>query len=117
MVHAEDSIRCDFGGVLRTWLDLQRTLPRRVLARAIPVHERSHREGMEQIMNARAVSMPLELFRRAQPYRLADGGEVVSGAAVGEAFATIRHEERFRRMGKKLIPFLGIGGHPGLGAA
>ena len=61
--------------------------------------------------------MPVELLRWAQPDRLADGGEVVSGAAVGEAFTAIRHEERLRAAAKKPVPFPGIGSQPGRGAA
>jgi hypothetical protein len=71
---------------------------------------------MAQIMNAGTVPMPSELFRRAQPYDLADGGKVVSGTAVGDALAVIRHEERFRRSAEKPIPFLGIGNEPDRGA-
>src|ERR1700722_14785876 len=91
-------------------------LPRRVLARAIPVDERANREGVAQIMNAGTMPMSPELFRRTQPYGLADGGEVVSGATVGDAFAMIRHEERFRRTAEKPVTFPGIGNQPSRGA-
>ena len=88
-------------------------LPRRVLARAIPVDQRPDGEAVAQVMDARAVPMPVELLRGAQPDRLADGGEVVSGAAVGEASAAIRHEERLRWGAQQSIPFPGIGSQSG----
>ena len=84
-------------------------LLRRVLARAIPVHERSHGEGMAQIMDAGTTPMPTELFGGPQADGLADGGEVIAGAAIGQRAAAIRHEERFRADAEKPIPFLGIG--------
>jgi hypothetical protein len=37
--------------------------------------------------------MPLESRRLPQPDALADGGEVVAGTAIGQAFAAIRDEE------------------------
>ena len=91
-------------------------LQRRVLARAIPVHERSNSEGMAQIMNAGTASMPVEFFRRAQPYGLADDGEVVSGTAVSESFAVFQDKERFWRCTKKPVPFPGISNKPDRGA-
>jgi hypothetical protein len=51
---------------------------------------------MLEIVESGATPMPIELLPRTYPYGLADGGEVVSGAAVGDAFTPIRDEERYQ---------------------
>src|SRR6266566_4932347 len=60
-------------------------------------------------MQARAAPMPVVRGDRAEAYSLAHDSEVVAGAAVGEAGAAIRHEERGRRCPKQPVPFPGIG--------
>lgn len=67
---------------------------------------------MPKIMDAGAVPMPPKLLCRTQANGLADGGEVIPSAAIGQAFTTIRYEERFRGDTKKPIPFPGIAGQP-----
>ena len=65
---------------------------------------------MSQVMDTGTTPMPTTLLRGTQPDGLADDGEVVSGAAGGEALAMIGDEERVWHRPEKPLPFSGIGG-------
>ena len=84
----------------------------RIEAAPIPVHDRAHREGMPQIVDARAAAMFIEGLRLAKADSLADHGEVVAGGAVGRAFAILEQEERGSAGTEDTVPFCPIGPEP-----
>src|ERR1700694_421085 len=61
---------------------------------AVPPHDRPDREGVPEIMDARAAPMFAEALRRAQTEILADDREVVACATISRTLATFDHEER-----------------------
>ena len=77
----------------------------RIEAAPIPVHDRAHREGMPQIMDARAAAMFVKGLPLAKAHSLADPREVVAGAAVTRAFAILEQEERRPARSQDTIAF------------
>ena len=70
----------------------------RVEATLIPVHDRSHREGVAQVVDTRASAMLVEDLRFAKPNSLARHREVISGRAIAKAFAGFVQKERPRTL-------------------
>lgn len=60
--------------------------------------------------------MTVELLRWPQPDRLADHGEAISSATIGEAFTTIRNEKRLGGCPEKPVPLVRVFGKPNPGA-
>ena len=73
-----------------------------------PIDNGDRGEAVPQVVNARPAPVSTELRSLPQSDVPADDSEVVPCAAVGQAFASIRDEERFRTVTAKPVPFLGI---------
>src|SRR5271163_5099585 len=83
----------------------------RIEAAPIPVHDRAHREGMAQVVDARTTAMLVEALRLAQADSLAHHGEVVARAAVGWTFVTLKKEERDPTVAEYAMALGAIGSH------
>src|SRR5262249_7054608 len=84
----------------------------RIETASIPVHDRAHREGMAQVVDARAATVFTEPLRLAKADLLAHEREVVSGAAVSRALAILEKEERHPARAKDTVTFRPIGSEP-----
>jgi len=74
---------------------------RRVFARAIPAHERADGKTVTQIVDARPAPVSVIFLRRTQSDILADDGEVVPGAAIGQTISAITCKEGLRPSAEK----------------
>ena len=84
-------------------------LARWVLAGPVPAHHRAHREGVAQIVDARAAPMLAVWLRSPEPDLLAGPREVVAGAAVGQPRGLVGDEQRPCRMADQPVTLAKIG--------
>jgi len=76
----------------------------RIGPRSIPTYDRSNREGMSQIMDARPTSMFASALRLTQAHFLGDAREVVARTCIGQPLTIVHAEECTYGCPEKPIP-------------